>query len=161
VLETFKELSKNIPQFDWNNMAVYCVGNSITEKLADTKNLYKYGKNKVSLEKIINNPENYAVKDNFGITTELLKKVKKEDLQVIYSQWAGYLEKPSHLDPLKEQLINLHVSGHADIKSLQNFVDKIKPKNLIPIHTESADMYKKLFNAEVIQLKDGQILTIK
>ncbi|MDD3012377.1 MAG: MBL fold metallo-hydrolase [Candidatus Gastranaerophilales bacterium] len=160
-LEIFQKIGKNIPQFDWNNIAVYCVKNSITDKLADTKELYKYGSNKVSIEEIINTPEKYVIKDNFGITTTLLEKVKKEDLQLIYSLWSGYLEKPSHIDPLKDQLVQLHTSGHANIDDLKGFVNKIEPKRLIPIHTECSCMYKKLFNVEVIQLKDGEELPIE
>jgi ribonuclease J len=36
----------------------------------------------------------------------------------------------------------IHASGHASGKELQEFIDNIKPKKLIPIHTERADLFK-------------------
>lgn len=158
VLEAFKDLSKNIPQFDWNNIAVYFVKNSIGDKLAKTKDLYKYKSKRLSIEELVNHPEKYIIKDNFKITTNLLGKFNNTKLQLIYSLWSGYLEKPSYIDPLKCCLIHCHTSGHANISDLQEFVKNIAPKNLIPIHTECAQMYSRLFDAPVIVQKDGEWL---
>lgn len=155
-LETYKEVGNNIPQADWNNIAVYFVRNSITEKLAETNELYKYKGAKISIEEIIANPEKYVIKDNFKITEKLLEHFSIDDLQLIYSLWEGYLQKPSHIDPLKNNLIHCHTSGHANTESLQKFVNQIKPKQLIPIHTEEADKYMTLFNNPVLMLKDGK-----
>lgn len=51
VLENFKDLSKNIPQFNWNNIKVYFSPNSISEELAKDKTLYKYKSKKYLLTK--------------------------------------------------------------------------------------------------------------
>ncbi len=158
VLESFKDLSKNIPQFDWNNIAVYFVKNSIGDKLAVTKDLYKYKSKRISIEEILNHHEKYVIKDNFKITTNLISRFNMDKLQLIYSLWSGYLKKPSHLDPLKNNLIHCHTSGHANIESLQEFVKNIAPKKLIPIHTECAQVYSQLFDARVIVQKDGEEL---
>lgn len=158
VLESFKDLSKKIPQFDWNNIAVYFANNSISNKLEKTEDLFKYKSKKLSIEEIINNPKKYVIKDNYKITTNLLGSFNKDKLQLIYSLWSGYLEKHSHIDPLKDSLIHCHTSGHANIKDLQEFVQRIAPRKLIPIHTEYAQMYSQLFNASVITQKDGEVL---
>lgn len=157
VLEMYKNLSKNIPQFSWNNIAVYFTNNSITDKLAETKILYKYKCKKIGMDEIIVNHENYVIKDNFKITTELMNRFPTEDIQLIYSLWEGYLEKPSHIDLLKSNLIHCHTSGHANIESLQKLVKQVKPKHLIPIHTECADEYQNLFEANVLVYRDGRI----
>ena len=100
LLENFKHLGKNIPQFHWNNIAVYFAPNRITKELANSGNLYKYKSKKVSVTEIVSSPEKYVVKDNYMITTNLLKIMAKENIQYIYSLWSGYLEKPMHIDDL-------------------------------------------------------------
>ena len=54
----------------------------------------------------------------------------------------------------------VHTSGHAFVSDLQKFVKAIKPKHIIPIHTENSDKYKELFNCDIIQLKDGVKLNV-
>ena len=39
----------------------------------------------------------------------------------------------------------IHASGHAKPHDIINFVKEINPKNLIPIHTEHAELFNKLF----------------
>ncbi len=160
ILENFKDLSKNIPQFNWNNIAVYFSPNSITTALANTKTLYEYKSKKISFEEIKNSPEKYIIKDNFAITEKILSDFKPQEIQYIYSLWSGYLEKSSHIDILKSQLIHIHTSGHANIQSLKDFVNKISPKFIIPIHTEFPEQYEKLFENEVKLLNDNEILEV-
>jgi ribonuclease J len=160
LLENFKHLSKNIPQFDWNNIAVYFASNSITKELASTGKLYEYKSKKIAIDEIVSNPAKYAVKDNYIITTRLLEAVEKENIQYIYSLWSGYLEKPMHIDALKPQLIHLHTSGHANLECLQEFASKINPKNIIPIHTENADRYEELFKIPVALSEDREVFSL-
>ncbi len=160
VLEIYKELSKNIPQFDWNNIAIYFAKNSITSHLADTKTLFKYKTKKVKLQDIINTPEKFVVKDNFKITSALLKFFKPNEMQILYSMWVGYLEKGTHFDEYKEIIIPIHTSGHAYVEDLQDFVKAIKPKNIIPIHTENKDKYAELFEANIVLIENEEIWQI-
>lgn len=160
ILEAFKPLSKFIPQFDWNNIAVYCVQNSISDKLAESKDLYKYRSKKISLETIIEEPNKYVVKDNYVLTEKILAALIPKKIQYIFSLWSGYLEKSSHIDILKQHLLHIHTSGHANIQSLKDFVDKISPKIIIPIHTEYPEKYEELFEKEVKLLTDGEALKV-
>jgi ribonuclease J len=79
---------------------------------------------------------------------------------IIQSMWKGYLDKSKQFKNYKDSIIHLHTSGHAYIKDLQNFVNYIKPKNIIPIHTEYKENFSKLFNSNVIELDDGEDLNI-
>lgn len=158
VLEMYKELSKNIPQFDWNNIAIYFAKNSITSHLAETKTLFKYKSKKVTLQDITDSPEKFVIKDNFKITSALLKLFRPDEIQILYSMWSGYLEKGTHFDEYKDIIIPIHTSGHAYVKDLQEFVKTIKPKNIIPIHTENKGKYAELFGANIIPLKNGKSL---
>lgn len=74
--------------------------------------------------------------------------------------WKGYLEKPNYLDEYKDIITHIHTSGHAYIKDLQKFVDRIKPKYIIPIHTESKNKYKDLFNAEIKLVEDCETINL-
>lgn len=160
ILELLGQNNKNIPQFDWNNIKVYFADNSITKNLAENNHLWKYVKQKISLGEIIKNPKKYVIKCNFKINAEIFEKVSKEDLNIIFSMWKGYLEKPNYLDDYKDIITHIHTSGHAYIKDLQKFVDKIKPKYIIPIHTESKNKYKDLFNAEIKLIEDCETIKL-
>lgn len=160
VLETYKSLSKSIPQFDWNNIEVYFAKSGVTNKLAETKKLYEYKSKKVTEEEILKNPEKYVIKGNRTINNKLLKKMDKDKINIVFSMWKGYLDRPNQFENYKDIITLLHTSGHAYIEDLQKFVETVQPKNIIPIHTECRDEYKNLFNANIIESDDGQIINL-
>ena len=160
ILELYGANNKNIPQFDWNNIKVYFAPNSITKSLEVNNHLRKYAKQKISIDEIIENPKKYVIKGNSKINAKIFEKVNKKDLNIIFSMWKGYLEKPNYLDGYKDIITHIHTSGHAYIKDLQKFVDKIKPKYIIPIHTESKNRYQDLFNAEIKLVEDGETIEL-
>lgn len=156
ILENLREISPNLPQFNWNNIRIYFAVNSITRKLAENGDLYRYKTAKVSFNEIVTNPEKYVVKSNFAITKKLFEKFGIENMQLIYSLWSGYLDKQEVWCDLKDKLIYVHTSGHAGVKDLQNFVKAIKPKHIIPIHTVCKDKYADLFDVDIIELNDNE-----
>ena len=74
--------------------------------------------------------------------------------------WKGYLDNPDYLNNCKDIITHIHTSGHANIEDLQAFVESIKPKVIIPIHTECKDKYKDFFNAEIIIADDNISLNL-
>ena len=157
VLEIYKsEKDNNIPQFDWNNIGVYFAKNSVTEKLAKTKKLFEYKSKKVTEEEILKNPEKYVIKGNWTINSKILKQMDKNKINIIFSMWKGYLDRPNQFENYKDLITVLHTSGHAYIKDLQQLVTTMKPQKLIPIHTECKEKYKELFDTNIIELNDGQ-----
>ena len=46
-------------------------------------------------------------------------------------------------------------SGHADIETLQKFVKELKPKKVVPIHTEYKEEFEKYFD-KVMVLENGE-----
>ena len=82
---------------------------------------------------------------------------------IIYSMWDGYIGKNEKVN--NEELIELlkpynnikrlHTSGHADIETLQKVEGIIKPRHIIPIHTENPKEFQKLFKNTIL-LKDGE-----
>jgi ribonuclease J len=55
----------------------------------------------------------------------------------------------------------IHASGHCSQPHLKKIIDKIKPKQIIPVHTEHPEIFKQLFkNIEVIMPQNEKALTI-
>ena len=160
VLENFKDLGKNIPQFDWNNIMVYFGQEGYTKALKETGKLYDYKYKKISIKDILSEPERYVVKTADTITKAILKQYDISKIEYIYSMWSGYLEKTSYTDPLKPQLKHIHTSGHSYVRDLQDFVAKLSPKIIIPIHTTYPEKYESLYGSNVKVLNDGEILNI-
>ena len=84
----------------------------------------------------------------------------KDKINIVFSMWKGYLDRPNQFENYKDIITLLHTSGHAYIEDLQKFVETVQPKNIIPIHTENRGKYKELFNANVIESDDGQIINL-
>lgn len=121
---------------------------------------YRYKDKKVTIKEILKEPSKYVIKDNLGIRRRLLGQIK--DLRLIHSAWPGYLEG-DNLFAEDAELFNLpieilHTSGHADFNTLSRLVREIKPRFIIPVHTERAKEYEKLFKKPTILLKDGEVL---
>lgn len=145
ILENLREISTHLPQVGWNNIRVYFAGNSITRKLAENGDLYRYKTAKVTFDEIAANPEKYVVKANFAIAEKLFEKFGADNMRLIYSLWTGYLDKPGYWHDLRDKLICIHASGHACVKDLQDFVREVRPKYIIPIHTTCKNKYADLF----------------
>ena len=102
----------------------------------------------------------YVIKGNYNINAEFLKSTEKEKLNIIYSMWQGYLNKPNQFENHKDIITHIHTSGHATVEDLQKFVEAIKPNAIIPIHTECKDKYKELFSAPIIELNDNDTIEL-
>lgn len=68
---------------------------------------------------------------------------------LLYSFWSGYKEQHemksfiNECEKLGLKTITLHTSGHADEATILNLIDKVKPKKIMPIHTENAEWFDK------------------
>lgn len=58
------------------------------------------------------------------------------------------------------RLESTHVSGHASGPQLKEFVNKVRPKLVIPIHTEHADTYDKWWDKVHLLKSVGENVTI-
>ena len=97
------------------------------------------------------------VKDSYTMRNIFRNKRLLKDASVIYSQWEGYLEDVKGFwDKNGVKIIQVHVSGHAYVEDLVKFAKAVKPRNIIPIHTEKAKDYKRLFGSNILLLEDGK-----
>jgi ribonuclease J len=53
-----------------------------------------------------------------------------------------------------------HASGHCSVADLKWLIEKIRPKAVVPLHTEHSEMFKKFVKAKIIQPKYGKMMEI-
>jgi len=128
--------------------------------------IYKFAKHKITREEITRSPENFVMIVRPSMKLDLERVNGIDGGNIIYSLWEGYLKKEptkGFIDYLLRRgciLHKIHTGGHADIPTLKEFVNAIKPGHIIPIHTFSADQYKNIFDYPLVELTDGQSLKI-
>lgn len=114
------------------------------------------------------------IRENAGRLVILVRPSMVDDLVIageleggdfVYSQWAGYKAEEDVQSLLKlaekkgMKYHEIHTSGHADVKSLKKIVERLKPKAVAPIHTESPEGYERL-GKPVRMMRDGEIETV-
>ena len=90
----------------------------------------------------------------------LSEKMSFENGLLVYSFWSGYKENDEMKEFLNEcetlglKIVTLHTSGHADETAIKELIETVKPKKLIPIHTENAERFKELVPDVVVEIED-------
>ena len=168
VATILKELSEYAqiayPSDDFKNLKVifpYYTSKRLAKE-GNEKILYQFKKYKISKEEISNNPDKYTMIVRPSMQKDLERITGIDGGNLIYSMWEGYMKKANtkkflqYLENRKFTIHNIHTSGHADIDTLKQMVEAIKPKSIVPIHTFNAGDYNKIFNCPIILLKDGE-----
>ena len=165
VLDNLRKISKNIPQFDWNNIRIKFLKYH-ADALADAGYgdlLFVYNRSKIDMFEINRKKNNILMlaRDN-SIFPNILKKLDNlEGSKIIYSMWEGYLTDKfkEYCAKKKLQLDHVHTSGHATVEDLEAFAKALSPKTLIPIHTFEGKQYPEMFE-NVKVLKDGELFEV-
>ena len=162
ILNRLKEVSENIPQFDWGeNIRVFFAPNRYTKKVLENKENFKFGRAKITWRDIIANKEKIVLKKNWTAKSVFSRKTRMEDAMLIWSQWHGYLKgEQGFWEKHKTPIIEMHSSGHAYPEELKQLVEAIKPKKIIPIHTFQPEDYKDFFKTEILAVKDKETVEI-
>lgn len=178
IIEKIKKILKETTKssssltIDIGNIKVLGEGSSQSRK-AKKSGIYKeelqkiYKGNQISIDEIIKKPSSYVLKASPYLAIELINKTKG-GITYIYSQWQGYLQEqhnPKGYENYQKIATHpsvcfekIHISGHIKEDDLIKLIDAMKPKYIIPIHTETKEYFKKyknvlmLSNAESIQL---------
>lgn len=108
----------------------------------------------------------FLVRQSMGKFLTLLdKQTPLYGSTLIYSMWRGYeaaVPTKKFLDlcrSLGMRIEYLHTSGHAYRELLETAVLRLNPDVLIPIHTESAEMFREI-HGNVVLTDDGETLEI-
>jgi ribonuclease J len=174
VLEQVKLSSQHVPTIEWNAIGVYADFNQ-DKKLKENSGFFgdfrkKVYDHRIKKEQIAENPAGFLYLSKMSKSTTMNIYKKETPINVIYSQWLGYLQfKNSEYfgaediaafrnDP-QVHFIYAHTSGHATVKDLKDFANALNPKQLIPVHTEFSGKFKEHFdNVHVVD--DNQSLDI-
>jgi len=174
ILEKMKIVSSSIPNIDWGDVKVIKkFSGSYYQKLQENKEYFKGFTSKifdnvVEIDDIKANPQNYFLKISVWHIDKVLKYIGVDTSNIIYSQWLGYLKEEFNTTKdvklfkeleKKSNWVYAHTSGHADLPALQKFASSLKPKKLIPIHTEFKDKFEEHFE-NVMILEDGESFDI-
>ena len=106
------------------------------------------------------------VKESMLVDIKMLyKKGLLNNACFIYSMWEGYTKEDNlskfinELKLMNIDIINLHTSGHADIKAYKRLNELVNPSKTIIIHTQNNSNGKDIFN-NVIELNDNEIINV-
>jgi ribonuclease J len=130
------------------------------------KILYQFKNYKITKEEVRYEADNIVMVVRTSMQKDLQYIPGIDGGNLIYSMWEGYLQKSTtrdFIDYLKSRkftMYQIHTSGHADLDTLKQMVDAIKPKNIVPIHTFSGDEYNKLFDTPIVLMNDNEICKV-
>ena len=93
----------------------------------------------------------------------LIEKIPGKKTKYL-SMWKGYVDPNNEAcnkvlaKALESGYEYLHTSGHCDMESLSDVISMLKPKTIIPIHTDNPDEFVRRFKEElpVIRLYDDE-----
>ena len=121
------------------------------------KILENYQKNKIGRKGIVNSNFMMCIRSSMKQYLEKYpEEFSFEGCTLFYSMWEGYKKEKNmkeFLEFMEEKgvkIISLHTSGHADEKDFDKLIKKVKPKIIIPVHTENSEWFKRYENCEVI-----------
>jgi ribonuclease J len=111
-----------------------------------------YRSGRIFAEEIAARPSQWVMLFRESMLADVARMPTLRGTTLIYSLWPGYLDRPrnqlrawcedNHID-----LEICHTSGHADPKTLVRIAEALKPRIVVPIHTEAADLMSKLIPA--------------
>lgn len=156
------------PSKDYKNLKVLYTRytSSRIADQGDLKVLYQFKNYKVTREDIIDRPDQFVMIVRPSMKSDLDNITGIDGGNLVYSMWEGYMKKPStkkfleYCHQRKFSIYNIHTSGHADIDTLKQMVEALKPKHIIPIHTFNAGDYINIFGKNVIIVNDSQIVKL-
>ena len=109
------------------------------------KMLLEYGQKKIGKNRIVTERFAMCIRSSMGnYLKSLSREMSFEGGALIYSMWSGYRRQPGTAEFLRIceelglEIIDLHTSGHADSDAIAALIERVKPREIIPIHTENA-----------------------
>lgn len=174
MLKVTGDISKSIPQIEWDNIRVFVAnygrGDIYINKISSSERkemMFSLGKKKIKAFDFISLKQKALLLMRNTMISVVEKIPQIRGATLIYSQWEGYLKKNTpdakkFWEFAKRNDLNIehiHTGGHATVEKLQAFARAVKPKLLIPIHTNEPERYSSLFS-NVKLLNDGDVLEI-
>jgi len=174
ILEKLKLVSNSIPNMNWEKVKVIKkFAGSYYQKIKENKEYFKQFQheifdNIIEIEDIKKEPSKYFLKVSPWHIEKILNTLDIQESNIIYSQWLGYLKEEFStqdtvdlFNSLKEKcnFVYAHTSGHADLDALKKFSSSLRPKKLIPIHTQHKEKFEEHFD-NVFTLEDNEVFDL-
>lgn len=167
ILDILKQYAK-LPNAAWPRIRV-CYPQFLArqfEKNGMENILSRHRNNGIKWTRINEKKEKIVMLVRPGFMADIKRFIDLNNAVWIYSMWLGYFERSNSLKKLKSFLLeqgvryeHLHTSGHARLNDLKDFVDKLSPKKVIPIHSFHPEQYHDFFeNVEMVD--DGEEIEI-
>jgi len=167
ILDILKQYAK-LPNAAWPRIRV-CYPQFLArhfEKNGNENILSRHRKNGIKWTRINEKKEKIVMLVRPGFMADIKRFIGLENAVWIYSMWPGYFERSNSLRKLKSFLLEqgvsyeyLHTSGHARLTDLQEFVGKLSPKKIIPIHSFHPEQYHEFFE-NVQMIEDGERIEV-
>jgi ribonuclease J len=174
VLEQIKMVSKSTPNIDWDEIGFFAdyrqneILKDNIEYFGDfSRRLYKL---RITKDVLRSNPSDYVFFSKMSKAKWIKSFESEYPVNVIYSQWLGYLDKSNEdyygveemccfKDDPNINFVYAHTSGHATVNDLRRFASTINAKTIVPIHTEYANEYESYFK-NVFFINDRESFSI-
>ncbi len=124
----------------FNDCYTYLEDNYETNEYKKIKAKFK---TKLLSRKMIAGEEEYVMQINSRMINYLKKLDNIKSLKnsvLIYSMWYGYKDDmKDFLDEIRNigiDIVDLHVSGHADVSTINMLIKWVKPKKILIVHSE-------------------------
>lgn len=124
----------------------------------------RYAKYKISRQELHRKRDRVAMLIRPSLLDYLGKMEGIDGATVVWSQWEGYLKDDTanmnkfikFIQQRDMKLKTIHTSGHATIDTMKNLIAALKPKIIIPIHTNHPERYAEIFSKITIaDVRDG------
>lgn len=159
ILEMVRKQSKNVPSIEWKEIKVF--DHPAQLKKIEDKAFDEF-RTRINQQRagnsVFNKPSDFVYFVRCPNERLVDKLRTKGTINIIYSQWDGYLREEhknyctDYINDLKKDsgiLFNsIHTSGHATVPDLLKFAKAIKAKKIVPIHTAFPETFKKEFEKE-------------
>lgn len=162
VMEEIHKLNNKIPTPDSHGIRVlYTIPTDDQERA----NYYiHFGKNRVHPLEIRQNPGAFVLIVRPSMLRFLKQNLSVSNANVVTSIWKEYEKDEmaffSWVDERGFKRKQIHTSGHADQLSLIKLAEFINPKQIIPIHTEKKEVFKRIFGDKMVVLEDNELLKV-
>lgn len=127
--------------------------------------LQNYKKAKIGKETIAKKKFVMCIRQSMKNYLDKLNEIMSfQDGVLFYGMWKGYLEQEElkiFIRTLEEKGIKMHVlhtSGHADTQTIDKLIQDIKPKTIIPVHTENPAWYSRYESQSKVILFDNVLI---
>lgn len=179
ILERMRLVSQRTPSMDWPRIRVLARGWPAARQYGIVKEhpehfgeflrrIYADG-TAIEMAELADTPESFLIKANLSPVRRMLNELESETATVFYSMWSGYIDperSPRDAAIFSEikgrdgvNVKIVHTGGHAGLPALQALAKALRPKYIIPIHTEHKDEYRQHFD-NVLVLEDGEPLEL-